>query len=84
MLKITHEQYIKSDLTIEGGAETRQPEEQVSAEFVRNFLGAKGFFESLGGTEEHKKLSGGRIMVTATRPDGGEVRKTLFTPVREG
>lgn len=87
MLRIEHERYTKSQrrtVTPEDGDPTtkRVPDEEVSAAYVERYLSAKGFFEGLGGTEEHHKRSGGVISVKATNPDGVEVVETVFTPVR--
>jgi hypothetical protein len=86
MLRIEHERYTKSQrrtITTDDGQEVeRKPDEEVDASYVERYLSAKGFFEGLGGTEEHYKRSGGVISVKATAPDGTEMVETIFTPVR--
>jgi hypothetical protein len=80
MLKVTHDHYLMSSRTTEDGTVTRAADETVDAAYVRRFIEARSFFEGLGGTEVHRRITGGGIHVTATNPDGTTVRETVFTP----
>ena len=62
---------------------TRKPDREVTEEYVRNYVEAVDFFESLEGTETvHKRQ--GRISVTSISPDRSTVREVVFVPIVEG
>jgi hypothetical protein len=72
--------YRMSTRLTESGTVVRESEQDVDAAYVERYVGARSFFEGIGGTEVHTRTPDGGIHVTATSPDGLSVRETTFLP----
>lgn len=66
--------------------DVREPDEVVDEEYVKRYIAPEtlGFFRELGGSEQVTKHRDGTIVVRSIRPDGAEIRLTVFTPIKEG
>jgi len=79
-MRVTREHYVMTTTrTTESGTVT-EDDEIVNGDYVRRFIAARTFFESINGTEVHTRIPGGGIRVVATSPDGEETRNTTFVP----